>query len=151
MNLILEEKQFHIGFLTFPLLLVTIAETWRNRVKIKHSDWFSSNTWGITILHWIFDVSVIIGNRVVNRDWNKDYTSLELCGIILELLQLLGNFCNYLEIFGITWKYLELLGTFWNYLENISNYLEIFGIILSFFFLAPRKKPIYSNYIIPIY
>ena len=94
----------------------------------------------------------------VNCDWNQVYTSLELCGIILELLELLGNFWNYLKIFGITWKYLELLGNICNYLEifgiiwkflellgNISNYLEIFGIILSFFFffyfLASRKNP----------
>ena len=32
------------------------------RVKIKNNDLFSSIAWGITILHWIFDVLVIIGN-----------------------------------------------------------------------------------------
>ena len=40
-----------------------MLKTWRNRVKIKNRDWFSSITWGITILHWIFDVSIIIGNQ----------------------------------------------------------------------------------------
>ena len=32
-------------------------------LKFKNSNQLSSNTWGITILHWIFDVSIIIGNH----------------------------------------------------------------------------------------
>ena len=56
----------------------------RYRVKIKNSDWFSSITWGITILLWIFDVSVIIDNhcwrhgrirvKIKNSDWFSSNT-----------------------------------------------------------------------------
>ena len=46
--------------LSFPLPLLKF---WRNQLKIKNSHRFSSNTWGITILHCIFNASIIIGNQ----------------------------------------------------------------------------------------
>ena len=48
---------WRFGYYWWPLL-----KRWGNRVKIKNSDWFSSITWGLTILYWFFVVSVSIGD-----------------------------------------------------------------------------------------
>ena len=53
-HLLLEEKPFYIRFLTFRLLLVTIAEDMEESLKIKNNNRFLSNTRGITLLHSIF-------------------------------------------------------------------------------------------------
>ena len=47
------------SFMINHISLAICSPCW---LKFKNSDRFSSNTRGIIILHWLFDVSVIIGN-----------------------------------------------------------------------------------------
>ena len=54
-----------------------LMKTWRNHVKIKNSHWFSSDTWGIPILDWIFHLSVNIDNHC-RRHWGKKLKSVTI-------------------------------------------------------------------------
>ena len=56
-----------LDFGRFGYYWYSLLKTWRNQVKIKNSDWFSSNTWGITLLHSIFHVLTINGNLYWKR------------------------------------------------------------------------------------
>ena len=60
-HLYLRTNHSRLDFWRFGYYLQPLLVTWRNRVKIKNSDWFWSITWRLTILHWFYDVSVIIG------------------------------------------------------------------------------------------
>ena len=62
----LYQKSFEILILILISFIINeISLTIYNRCwcKFKNSDQFSFNTQGITIIHWIFDVSIIIANH----------------------------------------------------------------------------------------